>query len=166
MVRRSVSIEVRPTKLGSRMSAPLVKRSRSAPASHKYPASCCLHCSMSVARAGAPPSKAPPPLPPSDYRYSQHMSQTRQNIPVFNSVSGGFLMSLAVDFTHTVRDVERAILYHKQISAKIADPLPVYCTEHILTLCRTRKVAAIRVVVSETNGHYVIWMALDKRCLS
>ena len=157
MVRRAFSVEVRHTQLewtDARM------RTRSAPASQRLPSSSCGHClpclKQCFGRTGAIPTKAPPPLPNTDRRHSQYMSQTRRNIPVFYEASGNFIMSLSIDFTHTVKDIERAIRYHKQINAKISHPRPVYCTDHVLTLCTNCKLAEIKVIVSEGDGSYII----------
>jgi len=70
-------------------------------------------------------------------------------MPVVYNATGNLVINLSIDFTHTVRDVERAIRYHTQINAKVSHPKPARSTEHILTLCARQEVSEIRVIVSE-----------------
>ena len=177
MAHRSRSIEIRPTQL---IGGTSMKRSFSAPPSGRnFPISSCrsrqdvsrLGASPSKAppplppsdyrdsellrrtgRLGPPPSKAPPPLPPSDYRYSESMRRTRRSMTILYNCSGNVIMDLSVDFTHTVADVEKAVLYYKQLRVEFSEPKPTRSNELVLSLCKRAGVDEIKVIALPSDG--------------
>jgi len=84
------------------------------------------------------------------------MQRTRRNMNVVYNTSENFIMNLSLDFTHTVQDVERSIRYHSGLRAKISDPRPAHCSEHILTLCARERAPEIKVIVTEGDGSHIL----------
>jgi hypothetical protein len=85
--------------------------------------------------AGQPPAKAPPPTPVNHHQFIEQWRRTRQVIPVRFAATGSTLSELAVDFTHTVVQVEQAILYYHGVRAKLFEPLPTSSSDRIFSLC-------------------------------
>ena len=69
--------------------------------------------------------------------------------------SGNILMVLAVDFTHTVRDIELAIRYHMQIEAEVISPSRRSHTDRLLELCVQQRVAEIRIIVGSCDSRLI-----------
>ena len=133
------------------------QRSKSSPPSTIIPSRrSCRNLNVYFGRAGAPPAKAPPPMPPSDHRYCERTRFTRTCMRVNFAASGNLLITLAIDFTHTVRDVELAIHYHCQVRAKTIKPVPALCTQNLLGLCVSQNVWEVEVAVTSCNGKYSI----------
>ena len=123
------------------------------------------HSDAYVARAGAPPAKAPPPLPPSDYRFREAWLRCRRVFPVVYALNNnpvlsaaGIPMVLAIDVSHTIGDVELSVRYHlgRDVILSIASPTHVLPSDRFLMLCAVQRKAEIQIVLQEGNGTYII----------
>lgn len=137
------------------------KRSRSAPPSTHIDFNAAhTHLNLHLGRAGVPPAKAPPPLVASGeqrrigYHFLPVMYELSGN-PVIVTSSGRPLV-LILDFTHTVRDVERALQYTTQHLAKIISPASVLPTDRVLTLCAMRGCSQIDVILTPNGTSYIV----------
>ena len=116
------------------------------------------------ARAGAPPAKAPPPCPPSHPMFKRSWLTSRQRLPIVFACSGdpvydpksGEPMQLFVDITNTAMDVERALSLATDMAARITDPVADHPSDLLVELCIKQRVAQIAVIVSPSNGRYVV----------
>jgi hypothetical protein len=113
------------------------------------------------------PLRAIPPCPENHEGFQKVWYTSRKILDVVSATSGLALqwsakplqpqtpITLAVDFEHTVRDVERALnkyLHFLLPSGKawiLVGPLPSHFNDHVLTLCSKQSECQLRVVLTD-----------------
>ena len=119
------------------------------------------HTNLNVyfGRAGAPPVKAPPPLPRSDYRFPPLAGNpTRKLFQIMLACSGtplihdGVPMTLNVDAMHSVREVELSMRYHTTARIHVISPAWVLPSDRLLPLCASQGISVLQVVVTNETG--------------
>lgn len=80
-------------------------------------------------------------------------------IPVRFATTGNLISALAVDFTHTVVEVEQAILYYHGVRAKLFEPPPTCSSDRVFSLCLAHFSAGdaweLKVLVAPTSSFVV-----------
>ena len=128
------------------------------------PACCERHYSLLQGRCGAPTPKAPPPLPAHLLHGTSRPSVCCKVLPIRFACTGrpvlevtGRPLELALDFTHTIKDVENC-LHHalRKVKAIVHCPVCTSSADHILTLCANQHLSHIEVVLQPSDGKYTV----------